>query len=78
MTAWCDSAYDSDDRADYYKDASALFTLTFEEEEDTELSQTAMVQVREALQGYSSYVYTTVDKDDAAFREAASSLSTVV
>ncbi len=65
-----DSAYDSDDRADYYKDASALFTLTFEEEEDTELSQTAMVQVREALQGYSSYVYTTVDKDDAASLKA--------
>ncbi len=65
-----DSAYDSDDRADYYKDASALFTLTFEEEEDTELSQTAMVQVREALDGYSSYVYTTVDKDDAASLKA--------
>lgn len=61
-----DSQYEDADRADYYKDASALYTITFEEEEDTELSQTAMAQVRETLDGYSSYVYTTVDKDDAA------------
>ena len=47
-----------------------LFTLTFEEEQDTDLSQEAMVQVREKLDGYSSYVYTTVDKDDAASLKA--------
>ena len=51
---------------DTYKDASALYSITFEEEEDTELSQAAMAQLRETLEGYSSYVYTTVDKDDAA------------
>ncbi len=65
-----DDTYDSDDRENYYQDAAALYTLTFEEEEDTELSQTAMVQVREALDGYSSYIYTTVDKDDAASLKA--------
>ncbi len=71
------SFYDEDkeadknkDRADYYQDAAALYTLTFEEEEDTELSQTAMAKVRETLDGYSSYVYTTVDKDDAASLKA--------
>ncbi len=51
---------------DTYKDASALYSITFEEEEDAELSQAAMAQLRETLEGYSSYVYTTVDKDDAA------------
>ncbi len=65
-----DSAYDGQEIGDYYRDASALYTLTFEEEEDTELSQAAMVQVRETLTGYPSYVYTTVDKDDAASLKA--------
>ena len=65
-----DDLYDSDDRGDYYRDASALYTLTFDEEEDTQLSQSAMVQVRQVLEGYSSYVYTTVDKDDAASLKA--------
>ena len=65
-----DSQYEDDDREDYYKDASALYTITFEEEEDTEKSQAAMAQIREALDGYSSYVYTTVDKDDAAALKA--------
>lgn len=71
------SFYDQEDDAggdgeigDFYRDASALFTLTFEEEEDTPLSQEAMIQVREKLEGYSSYVYTTVDKDDAASLKA--------
>ncbi len=65
-----DDTYDSEDRGDFYQDAAALYTLTFDEEEDTELSQCAMAQVREALEGYSSYIYTTVDKDDAASLKA--------
>ena len=65
-----DSQYEDDDREDYYKDASALYTITFEEEEDTEKSRAAMAQIRETLDGYSSYVYTTVDKDDAAALKA--------
>ena len=51
---------------DYYKDTNALLTLTFDEEEDTDLSQKAIAEVRKYLDGYESYVYTTVDKDDAA------------
>lgn len=61
-----DSTYKDSDITDYYKDASALFTLTFDEEEDTDLSQKAIAEVRQQLDGYESYVYTTVDKDDAA------------
>ncbi len=65
-----DGKYDDDELGDYYKDASALFTLTFEEEEDTELSQKAIAQVREQLADYQAFFYTTVDKDDdAALRE---------
>lgn len=61
-----EDAYRDQELSDYYKDACALYSITFEEEEDTKTSQAAMAQVRETLEGYSSYVYTTVDKDDAA------------
>lgn len=65
-----DDKYKDDELDDYYKDASALYTLTFEEEEDTELSQRAIAQVREHLSDYQAFFYTTVDKDDdAALRE---------
>ncbi len=61
-----DTTYKDSDITDYYKDTNALLTLTFDEEEDTDLSQKAIDQVRQHLDGYESYVYTTVDKDDAA------------
>ena len=61
-----DSTYKDSTITDYYTDASALLTLTFDEEEDTDLSQKAIAEVRKHLDGYESYVYTTVDKDDAA------------
>ncbi len=65
-----DEAYDDEEIGDYYQGASALFTLTFDEEEDTEKSQLAIEKIRQILDGYSSYVYTTVDKDDAADLQA--------
>lgn len=58
--------YDDEEITDYYKDACALISLTFEEEEDTELSQRAIASVREQLKDYQVYFYTTVDKDDNA------------
>ena len=61
-----DDAYEDEELEDYYKDASALFSITFTDEEDAEVTQRAIVKVRELVSGYSSYVYTTVDKDDAA------------
>lgn len=61
-----DDAYQNSRLEEYYQDASALFTISFEEEEDTELSQEAMREVRAYLQDYDTAVYTTVDKDDAA------------
>jgi predicted RND superfamily exporter protein len=65
-----DGTYDDDELEDYYKDACALYTLTFDEEEETELSQRAIAQVRSQLADYQAYFYTTVDKDDnAALKE---------
>lgn len=61
-----DGTYDDDEITDYYKDACALFKLTFEEEEDTDLSQRAIANVRHQLKDYQVFFYTTVDKDDNA------------
>lgn len=61
-----DGTYDDEALEDYYKDASALYTISFDEEEDTELSQKAIAEVRSKLSEYQTYVYTTVDKDDSA------------
>lgn len=61
-----DDMYDELDRPDYYKDSAALLTITFDEKEESALAQEAVAQVRDHLSGYESYVYTTVDKDDAA------------
>ncbi len=58
--------YSDKDLEDYYKDSSALFTLSFDEEEETALSQKAIAEVREYVKEYDNYVYTTVDKDDSA------------
>lgn len=61
-----DDLYEDEELADYYKNASALLTISFDEAEETELSQKAMQKVREQLSEYQTYFYTTVDKDDAA------------
>lgn len=60
-----DNAYDDEEIGDYYKDSAALFTFSMEEPEENELSQEAMVQIREKVADYDSYIYTTVDKDDS-------------
>lgn len=61
-----DDAYKDENLEDYYKDASALYTITFSDKEEAEIVQKAIVKVRDLVDDYSSYVYTTVDKDDAA------------
>ena len=58
--------YKDDSLEDYYKDSAALITLSFEEDENTELSQRAIADVREYVKDYDSYVYTTVDLDESA------------
>ena len=61
-----DDSYENEDRNDYYRDSSALITVTFDEDEDTPLSQQAIAEVREYVKDYDNYVYTTVDLDESA------------
>ncbi len=61
-----DDLYNDQSLEDYYKDSSALMTLSFEEEKETDLSQKAIAEVRDYVREYDSYVYTTVDQDDSA------------
>ena len=60
-----DSDYENKNIEDYYKDFAALYTISFEDVEDSKLVQEAIVKVREAVSNYDNVVYTTIDKDDA-------------
>ena len=60
-----DSDYENKNIEDYYKDFAALYTISFEDVEDSKLVQEAIVKVREAVSTYGNVVYTTIDKDDA-------------
>ena len=60
-----DSDYENKNIEDYYKDFAALYTISFEDVEDSKLVQEAIVKVREAVSAYDNVVYTTIDKDDA-------------
>ena len=51
-----DSTYEDDRLENYYQEASALYTLSFEVEESTELIQKAIAQVLEVLADYDSFV----------------------
>ncbi len=61
-----DDDYKDDVLEDYYKDSAALITMTFDEDEDTELSQEAIAAVRDYVKNYDNYVFTTVDLDESA------------
>ena len=60
-----DLDYENKNIEDYYKDFAALYTISFEDVEDSKLVQEAIVKVREAVSTYDNVVYTTIDKDDA-------------
>ena len=51
---------------DVYRDLSALYSVTFEGEEEEAAVQHAMAEIRDLLEDYDAWVYTTVDKDDSA------------
>ncbi len=57
--------YENKDIEDYYKDFSALYTISFDDVENSKLVQEAIVKVRELVSSYDNVVYTTIDKDDA-------------
>lgn len=55
-----------DDTEDHYKEASALFDITFDGEVQDEISILAMRQIKEMLAGYDVYISSEVDNDSAA------------
>ena len=57
---------DFDDTTDHYKDASALYTVTFDGEEMDDISIHALHQVEDLLSGYDLYVDTAVGVDNSA------------
>ena len=61
-----DGAINADDRADYYKNSAALFSVTFEGESDDPVSEAAMEEIRGLLDGYDLMVSTEVGDDVSA------------
>ena len=55
-----------DDTENHYKEASALFDITFDGEVQDEISILAMRQIKEMLAGYDVYISSAVDNDSAA------------
>ncbi len=55
-----------DDTEEHYKEASALFDITFDGETQDEVSILAMRQIKEMLAGYDVYISSEVDNDSAA------------
>ena len=55
-----------DDTEEHYKNASALFSVTFDGEETDEVSVSAMNEIKEYLKGYDLYVSSTVGNDSSA------------
>ena len=60
-----DKDYENKDIEDYYKNFSALYTISFDDVESSKLVQDAIVKVRDLVSAYDNVVYTTIDKDDA-------------
>ena len=55
-----------DDTENHYKEASALFDITFDGEVQDEISILAMRQIKEMLAGSDVYISSAVDNDSAA------------
>lgn len=54
-----------DNTKDYYKNTSALFAITFNNEENNEITLKAMDQIREMVEPYDSAISTTIGFDQA-------------
>lgn len=67
-----------DDSEDHYRDASALFDITFQGETEDESSLEAMAAIRELLTDYDTYIYSLVGYDeDALLREEMNTILVV-
>ena len=63
---------------DHYADASALYSVSFDAEEDDERAKTAMQDIRDALADYDTYVDTQVGVDTSADLQAEMSVIIVI
>ena len=60
------SSVEFDDTQDHYHDSAALFTVSFDGEEDDPDTAAALLQVEQLLEGYDYYPSTTVGRDESA------------
>ena len=60
-----DDNYENKDIEDYYKNFSALYTISFDDVEDSKIVQEAIVKIRDLVSIYDNVVYTTIDNDDS-------------
>ena len=63
---------------DHFSNASALYTVSFDAEEDDERAKTAMQDIRDALADYDTYVDTQVGVDTSADLQAEMSVIIVI
>ncbi len=60
------SGVELDDSEEHFKNASAMFSVTFDGEADDEISKNAMDKIRSELSGYDFYVSSEVGNDASA------------
>ncbi|MBQ5332274.1 MAG: MMPL family transporter [Oscillospiraceae bacterium] len=64
-----------DNSEEHYKNSSAMFSVTFDGEEDEQISIDAMNEIRELLEGMDVYISSTVGSDSSA--QLAAEMQTV-
>ena len=60
------SGVELDDSEEHYKNASAMFSVTFEGEADDDISKSAMDKIKSGLSGYDVYISSEVGNDASA------------
>lgn len=60
------SSVEFDDTQDHYHDSAALFSVSFDGEEDDPDTAAVLLQVEQLLEGYDYYPSTTVGRDESA------------
>lgn len=61
-----DEDYIHKDMSEYYHDFAALYQISFDEVPEAKVVQEGIAKIRDLASGYDHYVYTTIDRDDAA------------
>lgn len=72
------SAAEFDDSKDHYKDSKALYSVSFTDMADSEVSLQAMEELKEIIKNYDTYISSEVGKDDAAELQADMSVILVL